>query len=170
MPANGTADEVVRSLLGLAGVTAMLVGGVALAGLLFRAFTGQLLADRRAARRARDRAAGGQPPPPPRPVEQVAADLRRLAHQLAVVPSGTPVARRRGLLAAYDDVLVEAAELLQVPHELATVPAEARELERLRLLAALEDAGLVVSGCARPQAPAAGCSSPSTRPRAPSPT
>ena len=149
MPANGTADEVVRSLLGLAGVTAMLVGGVALAGLLFRAFTGQLLADRRAARRARDRAAGGQPPPPPaphRPVEQVAADLRRLAHQLAVVPSGTPVARRRGLLAAYDDVLVEAAELLQVPHELATVPAEARELERLRLLAALEDAGLVVSG------------------------
>ena len=150
MPVDGTADEVVRSLLGLAGVTAMMAGGFALVGLLFRAFTGQLLADRRAARRARIRAAGGSVPPPPpaphRPVEQVAADLRRLAHQLAVVPSGTPVARRRGLLAAYDDVLVEAAELLQVPHELATVPAEARELERLRLLAALEDAGLVVSG------------------------
>ena len=148
MPAQGTASgDVARSLLGLAGVTAMLVGGFLLLGVLFRAFTGQLRTDRSAARRrSAARGAATPPPAPHRPVELVAADLRRLAHQLAVVPSGTPVARRRGLLAAYDDVLLEAAEILEVPHELTTVPPAAREVERLRLLTALEAAGLVVSG------------------------
>ena len=151
MPGQGTASaDVAWSLLGLAGVTAMLVGGFLLLGLLYSAFTGQLRTDRLAARRNRRRAAGGAGTPatpgPHRPVERVAADLRRLAHELAVVPSGTPVARRRGLLAAYDDVLVEAAEILEVPHELTTAAPEAREVERLRVLAALEDAGLVVSG------------------------
>jgi hypothetical protein len=151
VPGQGTASgDLVRSLLGLAGVTGMLVGGFLLLGLLYRAFTGQLRTEREAARRSRRRAADGvEAPPPPgphRPVESVAADLRRLARELAVVPSGTPVARRRGLLAAYDDVLTEAAEILEVPHELAGVPPSAREFERLRLLAALEDAGLVVSG------------------------
>jgi hypothetical protein len=128
----------------------MLVGGFLLLGLLYRTFTGELRADMMAARRVRRRDADGiEPPPPPgphRPVELVAADLRRLASELAVVPSGTPVARRRGLLAAYDDVLVEAAAILEVPYELTTVPGAAREVERLRLLAALEAAGLVVSG------------------------
>ncbi|GAB3356767.1 hypothetical protein [Modestobacter lapidis] len=150
MPADGSPADVVGPLLDLGAVTAMLVGGFLLLGLVYRAFTGQLQADRRAARRARGRAAAGvEPPPPPgphRPVELVAADLRRLAHQLAVVPSGTPVARRRGLLAAYDDVLVEAAAILQVPNGLTTVPAASREVERLQLVAALEAAGLVVSG------------------------
>jgi len=150
VPEQGTASaDVAWSLLGLAGVTAMLVGGFLLLGLLYRAFTGQLRIDRLAARRNRHGTGGAGTPPPPgphRPVELVAADLRRLAHELAVVPSGTPVARRRGLLAAYDDVLAEAAEILEVPHELTTAPPEVREVERLRVLAALEDAGLVVSG------------------------
>ena len=57
------------------------------------------------------------------------------------------MARRRALLAAYDDVLVEAAELLEVPHELPRRRAgRPRDVERLRLLAALEDAGLAVHG------------------------
>lgn len=151
MPGQVTASaDVARSLLGLAGVTAMLAGGFLLLGLLYSAFTGQLRADRAAARRNRSRTADVArtplPPGPHRPVERVAADLRRLAAELAVVPSGTPVARRRGLLAAYDDVLVEAAEILEVPHELTTVPHAVREVERLRVLAALEDAGLVVAG------------------------
>ena len=147
MPAQGTASaDVARSLLGLAGVTAALAGGFLLLGLLFRAFTGQLRTVRPAALGRRSAPAGPPPPAPHRPVERVAADLRRLASELAVVPSGTPVARRRGLLAAYDDVLVEAAEILEVPHELATAPPAAREAERLRWLAALEAAGLVVSG------------------------
>jgi hypothetical protein len=145
VPAQVTASaDVARSLLGLAGVTALLAGGFLLLGLLFRAFTGQLRTGRPAA--LGRRSAGPPPPAPHRPVERVAADLRRLASELAVVPSGTPVARRRGLQAAYDDVLVEAAEILEVPHELTTAPPAAREVERLRLLAALEAAGLVVSG------------------------
>jgi len=63
-----------------------------------------------------------------------------------MVPGGMPMARR-GLLAAYDDVLIEAAALLQVPHQqLSAEPPATRELERMRLLASLEAAGLVVSG------------------------
>jgi len=83
---------------------------------------------------------------PRRPLELVAADLRRLSHELAMVPGGQPMARRRGLLAAYDDILVEAATLLEVPQQLAAAPPAARELERMRLLASLEAAGLVVTG------------------------
>jgi hypothetical protein len=83
---------------------------------------------------------------PRRPLEKVAADIRRLTRELAMVPGGLPVARRRGLLAAYDDVLIEAAELLEVPHQLTAAPPAARELERMRLLASLEAAGLVVDG------------------------
>jgi hypothetical protein len=82
-----------------------------------------------------------------RPIEAVAADVRRLTRQLALVPAGAPMARRRGLWAAYDDVLIEAARLLDVPHrlhELPDPPSRARDIEQLRLLAALQDAGLVV--------------------------
>ncbi|WP_369140688.1 hypothetical protein [Modestobacter versicolor] len=81
---------------------------------------------------------------PRRPLERVAADVRRLTRELSMVPGGMPMARRRGLLAAYDDVLIEAAELLDVPNQLATEPPGTRELERMRLLAMLEAAGLVV--------------------------
>jgi hypothetical protein len=82
---------------------------------------------------------------PRRPLEVVAADLRRLARELSMVPGGMPMARRRGLLAAFDDVLVEAAELLEVPNQLTAEPPASRELERIRLLASVEAAGLVVT-------------------------
>jgi hypothetical protein len=82
---------------------------------------------------------------PRRPLEAVAADLRRLARELSMVPGGQPMARRRGLLAAFDDVLVEAAELLEVPNQLTAEPPATRELERIRLLASVEAAGLVVT-------------------------
>jgi hypothetical protein len=87
---------------------------------------------------------GGATGRPRRPLELVAADLRRLTRELSMVPGGMPMARRRGLLAAFDDVLVEAAELLEVPHQLTAEPPATRELERMRLLASLEAAGLVV--------------------------
>lgn len=94
-----------------------------------------------------------RPPPEPlvasrRPLQVVAADLRRLSGQLAVVPSGSTIVRWRALWAAYDGVLIEAAEMLEVPHELAEQPAAgvARDVERLRVLAALEGAGMVVRG------------------------
>ena len=95
----------------------------------------------------RRRRPGRAPSPAPgrRPLQVVAADLRRLSRQLATVPAGAPLLRWQALWTAFDDVLEEAAEQLQVPHELATTPAGlARDLERLRLLAALEAAGLAV--------------------------
>ena len=82
-----------------------------------------------------------------RPIQVVAADLRRLSRQLALVPAGAPLVRWQALWAAYDDVLSEAAAQLEVPHELPTTPSgKARDFERLRLLAALEGAGLAVRG------------------------
>jgi hypothetical protein len=97
------------------------------------------------------RVPGARPAPAPtprprRPLQLVAADVRRLTRELSMVPGGMPMARRRGLLAAYDDVLIEAAELLEVPHQLTSAPPANRELERLRLIASLEAAGLVVAG------------------------
>jgi hypothetical protein len=90
------------------------------------------------------------PPPPPsarRPLQVVAADLRRLSRQLALVPAGASLVRWQALWAAYDDVLVEAADALEIPHDLFAMPTGLpREFERMRLLTALEDAGLVVQG------------------------
>jgi hypothetical protein len=168
--------DVGTSLLRLGSVIVLSAAGIAVMGLLLRWLTGQLQLDRLARRRRREQAVAPpemQVPRPPaprrpaadhhpvgrrvpavrpevvaprRPLELVAADLRRLSHELAMVPGGQPMARRRGLLAAYDDILIEAATLLEVPHQLAAAPPAARELERMRLLASLEAAGLVVTG------------------------
>jgi hypothetical protein len=91
------------------------------------------------------RRAQRHPVPQRRPLQVVAADVRRLGRQIALVPAGAPMARRRALAAAYEDVLIEAAELLDVPNDLRTAPAgPIHEAERLRLLADLEEAGLAV--------------------------
>jgi hypothetical protein len=80
-----------------------------------------------------------------RPVQVVAADLRRLSRELAAVPSGAPLVRWKALWVAYDRVLVEAAELLDVPHTLAEAPiGTQRDIERLRVVCSLEAGGLVV--------------------------
>jgi hypothetical protein len=82
-----------------------------------------------------------------RPLQVVAADLRRLSRQLSLVPAGAPLVRWRALWSAYDAVLSEAADQLEVAHELSDTPLGlARDIERLRLLAALEGAGLGVRG------------------------
>lgn len=116
------------------------------------------IAERRHARRAHRRRAPARPrrvaravapsEPVRRPIQVVAADLRRLNRQVALVPSGSTLVRWKALWAAYDGVLVEAAEMLECPHELADQPAagNARDIERVRVLAALEAAGLVVHG------------------------
>ncbi|MGY1649870.1 hypothetical protein [Geodermatophilus sp. SYSU D01119] len=139
-------SPMVPALLQLAGITAMLVGAFAALGLLFRLFSGQFTQDLRARRRAREAAGGAAPPAPVhRPVQAVAADLRRLARQLDVVPAGSPQVRRRGFQAAYDDVLVEAAGQFAVPTTLRGLPPGfARDVERLRVETALAAAGLVV--------------------------
>jgi hypothetical protein len=96
--------------------------------------------------RARTRRPAAEPQPPPRrPLQVVAADLRRLVHEMALVPSGATLVRWKALWAAYDGVLVEAAEMLELHQELAAQPPGlARDIERVRVLAALEDAGLMV--------------------------
>ncbi len=139
----------------LASVLAMTVGAAWLMDLSLRAFSGTLRRPRRPrwARRRRPvrtaRGAGRRPDPAlvpdRRPVQVIAADLRRLRRELALVSIGS-AAHRAGVLAAYDDVLVEAARSLGVAHRLPdTCPGEEREVERLRLAAALADTGLVIS-------------------------
>ena len=84
-------------------------------------------------------------PPIRRPLQVIAADLRRLSRQLALVPAGASLVRWQALWAAYDEVLMEAADALEIPHELPTTPTGLpRDFERVRLITALEDAGLVV--------------------------
>jgi hypothetical protein len=127
-------------LLMIALITAVFVGSVSLVVFGYFCFTGQVR-PRSYLRRHRSEEIA----PVHRPIERVAADLRRLAHQIALVPAGAPVARRRGLQAAYDDVLIEAADLLQVDHALTGLrDGHARDVERLRLNAELKHAGLVI--------------------------
>ena len=128
----------IRSLLYLGLLTAWLVGTFAALDLLFRWFTGQLRV-RRPARRKNPEPVE----PTRRPIQDVAADLHRLSGLLLAVPAGTPVARRAGLQAAYDDVLIEAARLLEVPQALRDLAAgRARDAERRRVEIALARAGL----------------------------
>jgi hypothetical protein len=85
------------------------------------------------------------PEPPRRPIQVVAADLRRLSRRLALVPAGASFVQWQALWAAYDDVLMEAADQLELTHELRDAPLwTPRDIERIRLLAALEGAGLAV--------------------------
>jgi hypothetical protein len=123
-------------LLQIGGTVAVIAALIAWTGPVTRLIR-RTVQRRRAARR----------PPSRRPLQVVAADVRRLGRSLALVPAGAPMARRRALVAAYDDVLSEAALLLEIPHELRTAPVgTARDAERLRLLADLEAAGLAVEG------------------------
>jgi hypothetical protein len=119
------------------------IGGTVAVVAAFIAWTGPVV--RRVRRIGERRRSAAHPAYGRRPLQVVAADVRRLARSLTLVPAGAPMARRRALAAAYDDVLIEAADLLEVPHELrTTADGAARDVERLRLLAALEVAGLAV--------------------------
>ncbi len=79
------------------------------------------------------------------PLEQLAADLRRLYPVAHFPQKGVRMPKQRGVLMAYDDHLVETARALEVPTTLPDLPIEGfdREAERLRLEHALTEAGLV---------------------------
>ena len=101
----------------------------------------------RRAARTLGRAGHVIPPPPPTPVgmpiERIASDLRRIRPQVRVIGKGTPMVRRRGIVAAYDDALVDACHALGVSTELDQLTdALERESERLRTEAELERAGI----------------------------
>ena len=88
-------------------------------------------------------------PPPPEPsvpaIEDVAAALRRVRPLVLAPAPGTPMARRRGTTAAYDDLLGQAARALWVPDLLTDLrEGTDREAERLRLEHLLREAGLVL--------------------------
>ena len=79
------------------------------------------------------------------PLEQVAADLRRL--RVAVgTDSHRSAAHQMGNRMAYDRVLMQACAMLEIEHELsATTSGLERDIERFRVEAELERAGFVLS-------------------------
>jgi hypothetical protein len=79
------------------------------------------------------------------PLEQVAANLRRLRGVLTVDAHRSAVHQIRNRV-AYDQVLIQASEMLQIEHDLAKHSAGMeRNIERLRVEAELERAGVVLS-------------------------
>jgi hypothetical protein len=86
-------------------------------------------------------------PPEPlgRPLEQLAADLRRLYAAAHYPQPGVRMPKQRGVLMAYDQRLLETARALEITTHLTDCPLEGydRSAERLRLELALADAGLV---------------------------
>lgn len=85
------------------------------------------------------------PAPSGPPVERIAADLRRVRHALRTLPAGVSAVRRRGIEAAYEDLLTQACRALAVEHQLAALPPGLeREVERLRIELALQTAGLEI--------------------------
>lgn len=79
------------------------------------------------------------------PLEQLAADLRRLYPAAHFPGRGVRMPKQRGVLMAYDQRLVESARALGLATHLAECPLEGydRAAERLRVEIALGDAGLV---------------------------
>ena len=80
------------------------------------------------------------------PLEQVAANLRRLRGVLTVDDEHRSAVHQIGDRVAYDQVLIQASEMLQIEHDLAKHSAGMeRNIERLRVEAELERAGVVLS-------------------------
>ena len=80
------------------------------------------------------------------PIEQLAADLRRVHSCLRHLAPGTPIVRWRATRQAYDTLLMQACLAVEVCHHLDELPPEGfeREMERLRIEEALRAAGLAV--------------------------
>ncbi len=79
------------------------------------------------------------------PIEQLAADLRRVHRLLVQCPDGTPMVRRVATRDAYDELLRQACTAVDVSHELDALPeGMERNMERLRVEEALRDAGLTI--------------------------
>ncbi len=76
------------------------------------------------------------------PIERISADLRRIRAEFVRLPAGMPMAKRRGIMAAYDDALVDACKTLEVTTELNQVEGFEHEIERIRTEQALEHAGV----------------------------
>jgi hypothetical protein len=79
------------------------------------------------------------------PIERIAADARRIRAEIRQAPPGIPVARMRGWLEAYDDVLVTACQALDLEQRLDALPeGPERGLERERVERMLMRAGVLL--------------------------
>jgi hypothetical protein len=79
------------------------------------------------------------------PIEQLAADLRRLRSAIAA-DEHRSAAHQMGNRLAYDRVLVQACDMLGMEHELdQETSGIERDIERLRVEADLERVGVVIS-------------------------
>lgn len=80
------------------------------------------------------------------PIEQLAADLRRVHRALVEFPPGTSAVKRYAARQAYDTLLVQACTAVEVRHRLdCTAEGVDRDIERLRVEEALREAGVRVS-------------------------
>lgn len=129
-------------LVGFGQVLLISLVPVAIAGAFVHAFS-FLDHARRVGRRLRL-----LPPEPPLPLgppfEHLVGTLRRLAPLVRSPRPGVAATRQRGIVAAYDEALVNAAVALDVPTNLLDLHEDLdHECERLRLEHELETAGLV---------------------------
>lgn len=107
----------------------------------------------RGARLARRLRLAEEPPPQPPgpPIERIAADARRIRSQIRRAPAGMPLAKRRGWLEAYDDVLVAACRSLDLEQRLEKLPeGSEHDMERERVERLLERTGLLIGGNTQP--------------------
>ncbi|MGW6931314.1 hypothetical protein ACWGE0_14730 [Lentzea sp. NPDC054927] len=86
-------------------------------------------------------------PPAPvsdhRPIERIAADLRRVRRTLASFEPGTSAVKKIAARQAYDALLVQACSALEVEHRLRLLPEGMdREIERFRVEERLRRLGL----------------------------
>jgi hypothetical protein len=92
-----------------------------------------------------ERIRGRRAVPKSLPIEQLAADLRRVHRLLVQCPDGTPMVRRVATRDAYDELLRQACVAVDVEHELDELPEGIeRNMERLRVEEALRSAGLTI--------------------------
>ncbi len=85
------------------------------------------------------------PEPGCRPVEVIAADVRRLARRFRSPAEGARFAKVEGYRRAYDAVLVEACDVLDVANLVGVLPPGSElDRERSRVEEALDAAGLSV--------------------------
>ena len=77
-----------------------------------------------------------------RPIEQLARDLVRVRADVLAIRPGTPMARRRGITQAYDELLAEACRELGLDDPLSGTPLDRRQGARTQVEQALARAGL----------------------------
>jgi hypothetical protein len=117
-----------------------------------RAWTRRGRAERVALRRLDHELCGARSVPAPSgamPIEQVAADLRRLDRQRHSGPTTTSERWAEAVLLAYDERLKLACRYLAVNQHLSAVDGLDRDLERVRVEDELQAAGLEVRSAGR---------------------